>query len=197
MKKKNKRSWYLATLLLLQILAMQAQDKIISRKNTNTITTTTANRKPQNRVVKISKRKAQKVNAEDFQMVSRLFATYFRALSQNDKNMLVTTLAPVLTSFLHKEPASQKDVLQYMAMIHEPDITQMEFVLNYDWMIEKKFKSDQNKSFFYQVVFTVDQIIERSDLEKENLCTYKVSARISTEGKIMELNMRRRINQSE
>lgn len=140
---------------------------------------------------KYERLEAQKVNADDRQMVSHLFTTYYRALAQQDEEMLASTLAPVLTSFLHKEQASKSDVLQYMAKIHEPDITQMDFILNNDWKIEKTPVSEQSNTFFYHVDFTVDQKMERSDPEKERFCTYKVSAGISTEGKIMELNMKR------
>lgn len=134
---------------------------------------------------------AQKVSADDRLMVSQLFGTFFRALAQQDETMLVTTLAPVLNSFLHKEQASKSEVIGYMAKIHEPDITQMDYVLNNDWKIDKKPANESATAFTYDVDFSVDQKIERHDPDKERFCTYKVMASISAEGKIMELNMKR------
>lgn len=144
---------------------------------------------------KYERLEARKVNSDDRQMVSRLFSTYYRALSQKDENLLVSTLSPVLTSFLHKEQATKSDVLQYMNKIHEPDVITIDFVLNNDWKIDKKPAAEDSFSFIYDVEFSVDQKTERMDADKEHFCTYKVTAAISTEGKIMELNMKRVLQQ--
>ena len=40
-------------------------------------------------------------------------------------------------------------------------------------------------------MFTVDMKIDRSDTEKETFCTYKVDAKITSDGKIGVLNMRK------
>ena len=143
---------------------------------------------------KFDRLEAQKLNSDDRQMVSRLFSSFFRALSLQDESMLASTLAPVLTSFLHKEQATHGDVLQYMHRIHEPDIASMVFELNNDWKIDKKPASEDSYSYIYNVEFSVDQKMERSDESKERFNTYKVTASISTEGKIMELNMQRMVN---
>ena len=132
---------------------------------------------------------AQKVNANDKRMVSELFTTYYKALASGDEAMLTTTLAPVLTSFLHKEQATKTDVVTYMYKIHEPDIQQITYSLNNDWKIEKQ-PADDNL-FSYSVDFSVDQRIERSDESKERFCTYKVMAKITTDCKICELNMKK------
>lgn len=133
---------------------------------------------------------AQKVNPSDKRMVSDLFTNYYQALANRDEVLLTSTLAPVLTSFLHKEQATKSDVMQYMNKIHEADIQQMAFILNNDWKIEKQPTGD-GTSFSYTVDFSVDQRMDRTDESKERFCTYKVVAKITPDCKISELNMKK------
>lgn len=132
---------------------------------------------------------AQQVRDTDKQMVSELFANYYRALSNRDESMLTATLANVLTSFLHKEQATKTDVMQYMHKLYEEDVEKIVFTLNNDWKIDKKSEGDGQ--FSYSVDFSVDQKIERDDESKERFCTYKVQAKVSPDCKISELNMRK------
>lgn len=133
---------------------------------------------------------AQKVKIEDKLLVSQLFTTFFRCLGDEDEATLLSTLAPVLDSFLHREQATKSDVLQYMHRIHEEDITQITFTPNNDWKIEKREAGEG--LWAYTVDFTVDQKIERDDESPERFCTtYNVHGKISPEGKIVELNMRK------
>ena len=132
---------------------------------------------------------ARKVKAEDRQFVGQLFTSFFQALADQDEMVLTSTVAPVLDSFLHRPAATKSDVLQYMRHIHEEDITQMTFTPNDDWKIDKQEAGDGQ--FTYSVDFTIDQKMERSDESLERFCTYKVQGKVSTEGKICELNMRK------
>lgn len=131
----------------------------------------------------------QKVNADDKRLVADLFLNYYSALAKRDEERLTSTLAPVLTSFLHKEHATKSDVLQYMNRIHEPDVRQITFVPNNDYKIEKTPEGDD--SYSYKVEFSVDEKIDRSDESKERFCTFKVVARVTSDCKIGELNMRK------
>jgi len=112
---------------------------------------------------------ARKVKAEDRKFVSQLFGSFFQALASQDEE--------VLTS------------LQYMRRIHEEDITLMVFTPNNDWKIDKQEVGDGQ--FGYSVDFTIDQKMEREDESLERFCTYKVQGKVSAEGKICELNMRK------
>lgn len=133
---------------------------------------------------------AQKVTSEDRLMVSQLFTTYFNALAQMDESALASTLAPVLTSFLHRQNATKEDVRQYMERLHEADITKMDFTPG-DWTIEKNSQGDGR--YGYNVNFTVAQHMERTEEGRETRVVYKVSARVSAEGRITELNMKRSV----
>lgn len=132
---------------------------------------------------------AQRITGEDQKLASQILTTFFTALSQRDEVALTSTLAPTLTSFLHRENATKKDVMEYMHKLYEDDVTGISFTPNNDWHLEKIENSDG--LFSFSVDFSVDERIERTDQEKERFATYKVNARISTEGKISTLNMKR------
>lgn len=133
---------------------------------------------------------AKKVTLADKDMITRLFTEYFKALSERNETSLTSTLANILTSFLHKENATKSDVIQYMHKLYEAiDIQSINFVPNNDWKIDKTELDDG--SFEYAVTFSVDERIDRTDAAKEHFCTYKVSAKVTTDGKIENLNMKK------
>ena len=138
---------------------------------------------------------AQKVTAEDRLLVNQVFSTYFNALAQRDESGLSSTLAPVLTSFLHRQNATIADVLQYMQKIHEDDIEKIVFTPNNDWAIEKQQQSDDRYAIV--VKFTVAQHMERTDDSRETDVVYKIDAKLSPDGRISELNMKRSVSSAQ
>lgn len=135
---------------------------------------------------------AQKVTDEDRLMVSQLFASYFNAIAQMDETALTATLAPVLTSFLHRQNATKEDVMQYMQKIHAGDVTGMEFTPNRDFNIEKTDLGDGR--YRLNVTFTAVQLTRHGEADRPaRSTTYKVMAHVSPEGRISELNMRREV----
>ena len=137
----------------------------------------------------MSGRNGQRVNSEEKQMIIKVFTTYFNALARMDEAALSSTLSPVLNSFLHRANATKADVVLYMQKLHEPDITRMEFNLNNDWEIEKNEQGIERYS--YMVTFTVAQHIKRTEEGYVESTAYKVTAQVSPEGRITELNMKR------
>ena len=140
-------------------------------------------------LAKFERLEAAKVNTDDKRVIAELFATYFTALAKIDEVNLSLTLPPVLNSFLHKANATKSDVIQYMNRIHEPDVLQMQFILNNDWKIQKAETEDGQ--YDYTVEFSVDQKMDRSDESKERFVSYKVQAKVSPEYKITDLNMKK------
>lgn len=136
---------------------------------------------------------AQKVKPEDRLVISQLFTTYFNALAQMDESALSSTLAPVLTSFLHRANATKADVSQYMKRLHEADVTKIEFAPNGDWAIEKVKLADG--LYAYNVNFTVAQHTERGEGGPKSSSVFKVTASVSPEGRITELNMKRSVQE--
>ena len=133
---------------------------------------------------------AKKVNDDDKARVSNLFSTFFNALGNGDEPTLTSCVDNIMTSFLHKANASKTDVIGYMNKLHQnPEVSRIEYRMNNDWKIEKK--DDGNGSFSYSVNFSVDQTTECTDPSDNSFNTYKISAKISSDDKITELNMQR------
>ena len=133
---------------------------------------------------------ARKVNSDDKSNISSIFTTFFNALSQNDEVALTSCVDNIMSSFLHKENASKTDVIGYMHKIHQQaNVVKVEYRMNNDWKIEKT--DDGTGNFSYTVNFSVDQTIEHSDEGDNSFNTYKVTSKVSPEGKISELNMQR------
>ena len=133
---------------------------------------------------------AQTVTDEDKQMVKEVFHTYFNAISQKDESSLISTLGDVLGSFLHTANVTPSQVVNHMHKLYEAaDITGMNFKFNNDWKIDKKETSDGE--FVYNVTFSVIQSINRSDTSKGHLYKCLVNAKVSSDGKISDLDMRK------
>ena len=131
------------------------------------------------------------VTPEEEQMISQLFNSYFNSLAKDDENSLLATLGTVMHTFFNRQNVTKSDVVQYMKKLHEAaDITGMNFLLNNDWKIDKIENIDTGE-LEYAVTFSVDQRIDRTDPDQERLATYKVSAKVSPEGKIVDLNMKK------
>jgi hypothetical protein len=134
---------------------------------------------------------AQKIKSEDRLVVSQLFTTFFNALAQMDESALSSTIAPVLTSFLHRPNATKSDVQQYMEKLHEADVSKIEFAPSGDWAIEKVKLAEG--LYGYNVNFTIAQHTERGEEGEKSSSVYKVTASVSPEGRITELNMKRSV----
>lgn len=131
------------------------------------------------------------VSPDEEKMLNQLFSNYFNALAKNDEGSLVGTVAQVLHSFLRKPGATLNDVVSYMHQLHaDDDITGMNFLLNNDWKIDKIENIDTGE-MEYAVTFSVNQQIDRTDQERERKNSYKVSAKVSPDGRIVDMNMRK------
>ena len=131
------------------------------------------------------------ISPADEQMVNQVFSDYFNSLARNDETGLMATLGTLLNSFMRKPNATPDDVARYMKSLHEAtDITSMNFLLNNDWKIDK-IENIETGEMEYAVTFTVNQYIDRTEPDKERKNLYKVSAKVSPEGKIVELNMKK------
>ena len=131
------------------------------------------------------------VSPADEQMISQLFSNYFNSLARDDEGGLMATLGSIVRTFFNRQNVTKADVVQYMKKLHEAaDITGMNFILNNDWKIDKIENIDTGE-MEYSVTFSVDQRIDRTDPTQEHLATYKVSAKVSPEGRIVDLNMKK------
>lgn len=135
------------------------------------------------------------VTPQEEQMISSLFNTYFNSLAKEDEPGLLSTLNTVIRTFFNRQNVTKADVIQYMKKLHEAeDISSMNFLMNNDWKIDKIENIDTGE-VEYSVTFSVDQRIDRSDPNQERLATYKVSAKVTPEGKIVDMNMKKVVKQ--
>jgi RNA polymerase subunit RPABC4/transcription elongation factor Spt4 len=135
----------------------------------------------------VKKMNDMKVSSDDKQTISTLFNEYFTALGERDESGVCSTISSVLNNFLGKHNATKTDVMSFMQKIFKSDINSMKFTVNNDYKIEKEETGDGEYTF--NVSFSVDQNIDRSDASKEKFCTYKVKAKVGSDGKISEINM--------
>ncbi len=133
----------------------------------------------------------RQVTPEEQQMISQLFTTYFNSLAQDDETGLLGTLATVVHTFFNRHNVSSAEVINYMKKLHEAaDIVGMSFLLNNDWKIDKIENNDTGETE-YAVTFSLNQHIDRTDPNQEKQAAYKVSARVSMDGRIVDMNMRK------
>jgi len=138
--------------------------------------------------------KTMVVSPEELQMISQLFTTYFNSLAKKDEISLATTLGTVIHNFFNRQNVSKEVVINYMEKLHEAaDIIGMSFSLGNDWKIEK-VENAETGAVEYAVSFTVEQRTERTDDSKEKQATYKVNSKVSSEGLIVDLNMRKLVS---
>ena len=134
---------------------------------------------------------AQKVSPEDRQNISTLFGNFFRSLEANDEDGLTATIANVMDNFLNKNSATKNDVVSFMHKVHtENGDNAVSYRLNNDWRIQKKQAAD-NSGFEYTVSFSVDQKGGASQDGNAAISTLKVNAKVSSDGKITVLTMKR------
>ena len=125
------------------------------------------------------------------EMINKLFTSYFNSLAKDDEASLLGTLGTVIRNFFNRQNVTKADVVQYMKQLHEAaDINAMNFLLNNDWKIDKIENIDTGE-MEYAVTFSVDQRIDRTDPTQERLATFKVSAKVTPDGKIVDLNMKK------
>lgn len=135
---------------------------------------------------------AQKVSPDDKQNVSALFSGFFNALAANDEDAATANTASVMDSFLQKAGATKNDVIRFMKSLHEKAAgNPVVFRTNNDWKIKKAEAADGG--YEYTVSFSVDEKTSSAGNEIAGITTYKVDAKVSSDGKISTLNMKKMV----
>jgi len=134
--------------------------------------------------------KEQEVQPEEKEMVRASLRKFFQSVNSRNEEQLLASVEDVLTSFLGKEYASKSDVRHFLEKIYKEDITNMNWYLNNDYTIQKREVGDEE--YEYSVELTAYQVIERTDETQSKGGHYRIVAKVSPEGKISELNMKKR-----
>lgn len=135
----------------------------------------------------LDKVKASDVQPEEKQMIGNLFRQFFQSINERDEDELTATVSSIMSSFLGKQSATKSDVISFMRKIYKEDINSMNWRVSSGYKISKKEIGDGE--YEYNVQFTAEQNIDRSDADKEKFATYKISAKVSPENKISAFNM--------
>lgn len=142
-------------------------------------------------LILMKKADAIKVSDVDMQMITHIFDSFFTALTQQDETLLTQTLNSLMNNFIGKSNATKNDAISWMHRMYKEDITNMQWRINNDYKISKKAIEDAEGEFEYNVDFSVDQKIDRTDQTKDTFVTYKIKAKVTPQMKITEYNMTR------
>ena len=129
---------------------------------------------------------AKVVQPEERQMISSIFNSFFKSLSDKDETALTSVVNPLLNKFLGKSNATKSDVVTFMHKIYKSDVASMSWQPLGDLEIDKKDIGEQQ--FEYTVKFTVLQSVTSQDNNTSNV-KFKIYAKVNNDGRITELNM--------
>jgi len=143
---------------------------------------------------KFARLDAKQVTPEDEQAMNTLFTGFFRALAANDEDALTVNVANVMDEFLSKRNATKNDVIKYMKTLHQNGAeSSIEFRMNNDWKVSKA-EAANGSGYDYSVAFSVDKNttnVAESASESASITTYMIDAKVSSEGKISTLKMKK------
>lgn len=134
----------------------------------------------------LSKIKRNTVQPAEKEMVTALFRQFFQSINSKDESRLTQTVGMVIDNFLGKANATSDDVITFLHRIYKDDIS------NLNWHIDSQsYKIDKREvaenEYEYTATFLARKEVQRgSETTSES---YRVTATISTEGKISGFNL--------
>lgn len=131
----------------------------------------------------------KKVEAADRSKVRSIFRKFFDAICNKDEATLKSTVAAPVKSFLNKPDATENDVVTFMRKVNSHDVSKLSYDMN-GFIITKQFVEGKEECGYY-TNFTLTQKKESTDRNKSGEKKFTVIARIDTNGKITEFNMKK------
>lgn len=132
---------------------------------------------------------ATTVMPEEAKMVKNTFLHFFQAVNSHNGEGMINLVADQLTSFLGRTAAGKGDVLSFLEKLYKSDITNMNWHILNDYDINKR-EVNENE-YEYEVTFSAEQNIDRTDPSQPKYQKYVITAVVSSEGKISEMNMKK------
>lgn len=136
--------------------------------------------------VLISKLKSTMVQPDEKQMIVGVFRQFFQSINSRNEDRLISTVGMVIDNFLGKDNATSADVISFLNKIYKED------VVNMNWRIDQQsYKIDKREvaenEYEYSVTFSAQKEVERAaGVSTES---YRVSAKVTNEGKISGFNL--------
>lgn len=136
---------------------------------------------------KIRNFNATTVQPDEKMMVQSVFRSFFRAINTKDEDRLTSNVASLIHSFLGKSNATKSDVVLFMSKLWKDDVVNLNWHLGDEYQIEKK--EIGNEEYEYTVSVDAQQIVEKAG--GSTTTTYRVSAKLNTDGKITDFGMKK------
>lgn len=135
----------------------------------------------------IRKLKASTVQPEEKVLVNASLRHFFQAVNARNEQSLQASVTPVMSNFLGKQDATKADVSVFLQKIYKDDVTGMTWSLSNDMNIDKREVGEDE--YEYTVSVSATQDIQRTDASKETRATYKIKAKVNSDGLVSALTM--------
>ena len=144
---------------------------------------------------KLEKAKKLIVSPGEITFIKGICNNFFTSLSTKDEEGIKNVVSSALTNFMNKAQATPMDVVNYMNSLYADKSTQsVRFTINDDFLVKKEVVSDTT-DVAYDVTFSVDQIVNSTDLKKDGFVTYQVTTHIAPNAKIDRFNMQKKVSE--
>lgn len=144
---------------------------------------------------KLEKAKKLTVSPGEIIFIKGICNNFFTSLSTKDGEQIKNVVSSVLTNFMNKAEATPIDVINYMNHLYaDKSIQGIRFTINDDFVVKKEVVSDTIGAA-YDVTFSVDQVVNSTDLKKDGLVTYQVTTHIASNAKIDRFNMQKKVSE--
>lgn len=128
------------------------------------------------------------VQPDEKQMIASTFRQFFQSINSRDESRLSSTVSMVLDNFLGKSNATSEDVISFLHKLYKEGVSNMNWHIDQSSYNIKKQEIAENE-YEYTVSFNARQEIERG--ENVDNVTYRVSAKVTNDGKISDFNLTR------
>ena len=138
---------------------------------------------------RIDKLQALIVTPEEEVMIANLFKKFLGAISNRDKETLTSTVADIMPSFIGKQNATKADAILFMEKLYKIDILSISWVPVGEYTIEKNEVG--RNAYEYIVDFHSVMDITRINFTKERFARFNISAKVSPDGLITEMVLKK------
>lgn len=129
-----------------------------------------------------------KITDEEKNMIRGRLETFFTAgLSKQDQEQIAALIPEKMTSFCGTEDATPEQIVDFAKKKMEKDVIGLHYLIGTDLSIRKVTLPDS--SLGYAVNFTLEETINRSDTNQPASKSYKVSATLTAEQKLLKMSI--------
>lgn len=137
----------------------------------------------------LDEKKSTEVQPEELDIAKTACKHFLQAINAHSESKLLATVTDYLGSFLNRTNASSSDVVNFMNRLYKEDVTNLNFHMLDDFKAEKVKNNDGE--FNIKVQFGTELTIDRTDDSKEKFAKYIISAEVTPDGRITNLNMKK------